>query len=70
LKTYKKPLIKSLTNLNSDTELHDLWVGQLVMDGKPQLLSFAVYPDKQSNFTLHINGKDDVTYDYVYGRKY
>ncbi len=30
------------------------------MDDRPQLLSFAVYPDKQSNFTLDINGEDYV----------
>jgi hypothetical protein len=60
LKAYKKPLIESLTDLNSDTELNGLWIGRLVMDDKPQLLSFAVYPDKQSNFTLHVNGEDYV----------
>jgi len=27
------------------------------MDNKPQLLSFAAYPDQQSNFTRHLNGE-------------
>ncbi|MDP5029946.1 MAG: hypothetical protein NWQ54_07555 [Paraglaciecola sp.] len=60
LNTYKDPIKKSLIKLNSDTEIFGLWVGKLVMDDKPQLLSFAVYPDRQSNFTLHLNGKSYV----------
>jgi len=57
LNTYKNPIIKSLVKLNSDNEITGLWVGRLVMDNKPQLLSFAVYPDQQSNFTLHLNSE-------------
>lgn len=57
LNTYQNPVIKFLVKLNTDNEITGLWVG---MDSKPQLFSFAVYPDQQSNFTLHLNGEDFV----------
>lgn len=57
LNTYQNPVIKFLVKLSTDNEITGLWVG---MDSKPQLFSFAVYPDQQSNFTLHLNGEDFV----------
>ncbi|MDP5030516.1 hypothetical protein, partial [Paraglaciecola sp.] len=60
LATYPKAVIQTLSKLNSDTDIAGLWVGRLTMDDKPQLLTLAVYPDQQSNFTLHLVGKDYV----------
>ncbi len=51
--------IEYLTEIKSDG-IYGFWLGILIMDGKPELLSFEVHPDTKSHFTRFINGQSYV----------
>lgn len=51
--------IESLKTLKSDG-IYGFWLGILIKDYKPELITFEVHPDKKSHFTLFINGENYV----------
>ncbi len=51
--------IESLSLHDSDG-IYGFWLGVLVTDDKPELLSLEVHHDKKSTFTLFINGQNFV----------
>lgn len=52
-----KDRIESLSNLQSDGAF-GFWLGILIKDNKPELVTLEVHPEKRSHFTLFINGQN------------
>jgi hypothetical protein len=51
--------LESLKNIRSD-DVYGFWLGVLIKDDKPELLTFEVHPETESYFTLFSNGNKDI----------
>ena len=58
IRTYSER-IELLETLQSDG-IYGFWLGILIKDYKPELITFEVHPDKKSHFTLFITGENYV----------
>lgn len=54
IQKYKKR-IKALTAINNG-DIYGFWIGVLMLDKKPELISLEIHPDKTSYFVRFING--------------